>query len=654
MSDSKDRLAWAARVARASIAAFAGIIGAGTSATPLHDAACKCDRQALTTAAATVGQNYNVRDAKRNTALHLLAGVTGEEAGSASCAARLVTDSSACRRAVRYLIVMGADVNAANFHGENPLHFAARNRRPDVEDTAGLIQDLIDAGADPNRATPSRGNTPLHVAVGQNAGHDEGIVSALLRNGARVDAVNAAGDTPLMRAVRNGPDRGSVAPLLLSNGADPNRRDRQGDWPLHTAIKEGGNRGKEFVVDALLAANADPCVRDAGGYTPYQIAAGSIREALSRAGGFDRSNPNGQGCPSLREKRLADARRAEAVAATREAERKANEEADRATAAEMVEERRRRQEAARAAVAASREAGERNGTQDRNYRVVSTPFLVFPRRAQTRGIEGHVVLEYTVTATGAVRDPVVVDAEPLGVFEQAAIDAAQGTRYSPRVVNGKAVHVKGVRRMFRFELDDPPEPSAELAKDKAVAAQMAEERRIRQQADEATRGTAQIESARKKDQELPRFLVAAHVFTYSLVQELPYPKAGATYSVEVVSDWPFGDGNLADYCAAKLSMYGTSAFPAGGCQIWVIGDASAWTQLNKQHGPVEVLWSDDKCIAVFARADVESRAGGLVVARRLATVIVEDSEAELRARFRVRDRARPPSHRDDILEIKCL
>ena len=48
----------------------------------------------------------------------------------------------------------------------------------------------------------------------------------------------------------------------------------------------------------------------------------------------------------------------------------------------------------------------------------------YPRRAQTRGIEGYVLLEYIVTKTGAVRDPVVIEAKPPGIFNRAAINAA--------------------------------------------------------------------------------------------------------------------------------------------------------------------------------------------------------------------------------------
>ncbi len=79
---------------------------------------------------------------------------------------------------------------------------------------------------------------------------------------------------------------------------------------------------------------------------------------------------------------------------------------------------------------------------------------VYPRRAQQRGITGYVLLEFTVTATGAVRDPVVIEAQPQGIFDNAAIQAALKFKYKPKVVDGEPVEVAGVRNLIKFELED--------------------------------------------------------------------------------------------------------------------------------------------------------------------------------------------------------
>lgn len=78
---------------------------------------------------------------------------------------------------------------------------------------------------------------------------------------------------------------------------------------------------------------------------------------------------------------------------------------------------------------------------------------VYPRRALQRGIEGYVILEFTVTKQGSVRDPIVIEAEPAGIFEQAAKDAALKFKYKPRVVNGEATEVSGVQNRLTFQID---------------------------------------------------------------------------------------------------------------------------------------------------------------------------------------------------------
>lgn len=77
----------------------------------------------------------------------------------------------------------------------------------------------------------------------------------------------------------------------------------------------------------------------------------------------------------------------------------------------------------------------------------------YPSRAQTRGIEGWVLLRFTVTETGAVIDPEVIDAEPPGIFDNAAKKAVMRFKYKPRVVDGVAQKVPGVEHLITFELE---------------------------------------------------------------------------------------------------------------------------------------------------------------------------------------------------------
>ncbi|MES2684296.1 MAG: energy transducer TonB [Pseudomonadota bacterium] len=78
---------------------------------------------------------------------------------------------------------------------------------------------------------------------------------------------------------------------------------------------------------------------------------------------------------------------------------------------------------------------------------------VYPRRAQERGLEGFVVVSFTVTPTGAVADPVVVESEPQGVFDDAATRAVLRFKYKPRVENGKPIAVTGVQHVLTFAIE---------------------------------------------------------------------------------------------------------------------------------------------------------------------------------------------------------
>ena len=78
---------------------------------------------------------------------------------------------------------------------------------------------------------------------------------------------------------------------------------------------------------------------------------------------------------------------------------------------------------------------------------------IYPRRALSRGIEGYVIVEFIVTKQGSVRSPVVVEAQPQGIFDQAAKDAALKFKYKPRVIDGVATEVAGVQNKITFKMN---------------------------------------------------------------------------------------------------------------------------------------------------------------------------------------------------------
>ena len=79
---------------------------------------------------------------------------------------------------------------------------------------------------------------------------------------------------------------------------------------------------------------------------------------------------------------------------------------------------------------------------------------IYPRRALTRGIEGYVLVEFVVTETGSVRNPVVLVSDPPGFFERAAVSAVLKYKYKPKVEDGRSVAVSGVRTRIVFEMED--------------------------------------------------------------------------------------------------------------------------------------------------------------------------------------------------------
>ncbi|MND07668.1 Gram-negative bacterial tonB protein [compost metagenome] len=63
-------------------------------------------------------------------------------------------------------------------------------------------------------------------------------------------------------------------------------------------------------------------------------------------------------------------------------------------------------------------------------------------------------MQFTISATGSVKDAIVVAADPERVFDEAALAAISRWRYNPRVVDGVAVERVGVQTMIQFELTE--------------------------------------------------------------------------------------------------------------------------------------------------------------------------------------------------------
>jgi protein TonB len=78
----------------------------------------------------------------------------------------------------------------------------------------------------------------------------------------------------------------------------------------------------------------------------------------------------------------------------------------------------------------------------------------YPERAAQRGIEGRVLIEFTISKSGSVKDPKVIAYEPSKIFNRAAIKAVSQWKYNPKIEDGKPVEQKGIRISIPFRLGD--------------------------------------------------------------------------------------------------------------------------------------------------------------------------------------------------------
>jgi periplasmic protein TonB len=93
------------------------------------------------------------------------------------------------------------------------------------------------------------------------------------------------------------------------------------------------------------------------------------------------------------------------------------------------------------------------GVNDGEYLPIVRVAPVYPARAAQMGLEGYVIVEFVVTTAGTTRDVEVVESSNR-MFERPAVDAAYRFRYRPRVIDGQAIEVPGVRNVFTFRLED--------------------------------------------------------------------------------------------------------------------------------------------------------------------------------------------------------
>ena len=139
----------------------------------------------------------------------------------------------------------GADVNATNKEHETALLLAC------VKKNEHAINVLLNAGADPNIADDTDGDTCLHMAVRQGCSIE--VVQAIIDHGADVNATNKEHETALLLACVKKNEH--AINVLLNAGADPNiADDTDGDTCLHMAVRQGCSIE---VIQAIIDHGAD-------------------------------------------------------------------------------------------------------------------------------------------------------------------------------------------------------------------------------------------------------------------------------------------------------------------------------------------------------------------------------------------------------------
>jgi ankyrin repeat protein len=129
-------------------------------------------------------------------------------------------------------LLRSEDVDPRDEDGRTPLMYAILAEIPDLK----MIEYLLNHGADANAAEYA-GWRPLHFAARDRKPE---IVETLLARGAVVDPLDAHGNTPLSHCITSSyPWNPAVADVLLAHGADPYRKNNYGKSPIDVAQTMG-------------------------------------------------------------------------------------------------------------------------------------------------------------------------------------------------------------------------------------------------------------------------------------------------------------------------------------------------------------------------------------------------------------------------------
>ena len=152
---------------------------------------------------------------------------------------------------VNQLIDVGADPNQVDYLGRTPIMWVVDSYEPEYEPKCAAgqlacLRRLVDGGASLELNSAPFGEAALHMAAGYG---DSAMVSELITLGADVNVRRADGNTPLHEAcVARMGDPERVVRILLAAGADPSVRNDASETPRDSALEEGRADLAELLI----------------------------------------------------------------------------------------------------------------------------------------------------------------------------------------------------------------------------------------------------------------------------------------------------------------------------------------------------------------------------------------------------------------------
>ena len=174
----------------------------------------------------------------------------------------------------------GADINAESSNRFTPLTLVLKT---DVS----LLPYLINS--ENINSTDSEGNTPLIVAIRENATVD--TIKFLLEKGSNINARNKDGNSALYIAVSKG--NKTVGELLLSNNADIFSANTKNISPLRLAFTSG-NSSEQWIINSKTIFATDGSGNSVLHYASDWQLPDAVKLLLEKGASVNTTNANGE------------------------------------------------------------------------------------------------------------------------------------------------------------------------------------------------------------------------------------------------------------------------------------------------------------------------------------------------------------------------